>query len=179
MPPRFLWRGADVYLPIQMTNQYEVQGQRYFALVGRLKPGVTEAQATAELKPVFAEFSQTAPFIFPKTLRVGILPFDEMFKSDLSSTLHLLLGAVFVLLFIACVNVSSLLLARAVNREREFVVRAAIGASRFTLIRNALTESLLLAFAAMPVALAFAYAGLKAILRIVPPKLFPTKPLSP
>jgi len=173
MPPRFLWRGADVYLPIQMTNQYEVQGQRYFALVGRLKPGVTEAQATAELKPVFAEFSQTAPFIFPKTLRVGILPFDEMFKSDLSSTLHLLLGAVFVLLFIACVNVSSLLLARAVNREREFVVRAAIGASRFTLIRNALTESLLLAFAAMPVALAFAYAGLKAILRIVPTETIP------
>ena len=57
---------------------------------------------------------------------MGILTFDEMFKSNLSSTLHLLLGAAFVLLFIACVNVSSLLLARAVNREREYVIRASV-----------------------------------------------------
>ncbi|HEY1903711.1 MAG TPA: ABC transporter permease [Terracidiphilus sp.] len=173
MPPRFLWRGGDVYLPIQMTNDYEVDGQRYFALVGRLKPGVTEAQATAELKPIFDDFSKTAPRIFPKTLRVGILTFDEMFKSNLASTLDLLLGAAFVLLFIACVNVSSLLLARAVNREREFVVRAAVGASRPRLIRHALTESLLLALTAMPPALAFAYAGLRATLRIVPTETIP------
>lgn len=173
MPPRFLWRGADVYLPIQMTNQYEVQGQRYFALVGRLKFGVTDAQAVAELRPIFTEFAQTAPRIFPTNLTLGILPFDQMFKSDLSSTLHLLLGAVFILLFIACVNVSSLLLARAVNREREYIVRAAIGASRMRLVRNALIESLLLALAAMPVALAFAYAGLRAILRIVPTDTIP------
>ena len=173
MPPRFLWRGGDVYLPIQMTNEYEVQGQRYFALVGRLKLGVTEAQAAAELKPIFDDFSKTAPRTFPKTLQVGILPFDEMFKSNLASTLHLLLGAAFVLLFIACVNVSSLLLARAVNREREFVVRASVGASRQRLIRHALTESLLLALTSMPVALLFAYAGLKATLRIVPTETIP------
>ncbi len=173
MPPRFLWRGADVYLPIQMTNEYEVQGQRYFALVGRLKPGVTEARAIAEFRPIFDDFSKTAPFIFPKNLRVGILTFDQMFKSDLSSTLHLLLGAAFVLLFIACVNVSSLLLARAVNRDREFVVRAAVGASRMRLARQALTESLLLALAATPIALAFAYVGLKATLRIVPTETIP------
>ncbi|HXR39921.1 MAG TPA: ABC transporter permease [Terracidiphilus sp.] len=173
MPPRFLWRGGDVYLPVQMTNDYEVQGQRYFALVGRLKPGVTEAQATAELQPVFDDFSKTSPFVFPKNLRVGILAFDEMFKSNLASTLHLVLGAAFVLLFIACVNVSSLLLARAVNRERESVIRASVGASRQRLIRHALTESLLLALASMPVALAFAYAGLKATLLIVPAETIP------
>jgi len=173
MPPRFLWRGADVYLPIHMTNEPEVQGQRYFALVGRLKPGVTEAQAAAEFKPVFDDFIKAAPFRFPKNLRLGILPFDEMFKSNLSSTLHLILGAAFVLLFIACVNVSSLLLARAVNREREYVIRASVGASRQRLLRHALTESFLLAFAALPVALAFAYAGLQATLRIVPTDTIP------
>jgi putative ABC transport system permease protein len=173
MPPRFLWRGADVYLPIQMTNAYDIEGQRYFSLVGRLKPGVTDAQAAAELKPIFNEFSETSPFIFPKNLGLGILPFDEMFKSDLASTLYLLLGSVFVLLFIACVNVSSLLLARAVGREREFVVRASIGASRMRLVRHALTESLLLALAALPVALGFAYLGLQAILRIVPTDTIP------
>ena len=173
MPPRFLWRGGDVYLPIQMTNEYEVQGQRYFALVGRLKPGVTEAKAITELTPIFQDFSKTAPFIFPKDIRLGILTFDQMFKSDLANVLHLLLGAALVLLFIACVNVSSLLLARAVNRDREFVIRAAVGASRVRLIRHALTESLLLAMTATPIALAFAYAGLRATLRIVPTETIP------
>ncbi len=173
MPPRFLWRGADVYLPVLMTEEYSVEGQRSFALVGRLKPGVTDAQAEAELRPVFDEFSKNVPFIFPKNLRLGILPFDEMFKSNLASTIHLLVGSVFVLLFIACVNVSSLLLARAVRREHEFVVRASIGATRVRLARNAFIEGLLLALASLPVALGFAYAGLKLILRIVPTDTIP------
>ncbi|HET6207247.1 MAG TPA: ABC transporter permease [Terracidiphilus sp.] len=173
MPPRFLWRGADVYLPVQMTNEATVQGQRYFALVGRLKPGVTDAQAATELRPIFQEFSLSAPYIFPKNLGLGILPFDEMFKSNLASTIHLLLVSVFVLLFIACVNVSGLLLARAVKREHEFVVRASIGASRVRLIRQALTESLLLALTSLPVALGFAFVALKTILRIVPTDTIP------
>ena len=173
MPPRFLWRGGDVYLPIQITNTPEVHGQHFFAMVGRLKQGVTEAQATAELTPIFADFAKTDPHGYPKDLRLGIMPFDQMFQSGLASTLYLLLGAVGVLLLIACVNVSSLLLARAVNREHEFVVRAAIGASRMRLVRYALTESLLLAAVAMPVALAFAYAGLQATLRIVPAETIP------
>ena len=173
MPPRFLWRGADFYLPIQMTNAPEIEGQRYFALVGRLKPGVTEAQAQAEFRPIFDDFYKTAPFVFPKNINLGILPFDEMFKSDLASTLYLLLASVFVLLFIACVNVSSLLLARAVNREHEFIVRASIGASRARLIRHAVTESLILALTALPVALLCAWLGLQAILRIVPADTIP------
>jgi predicted permease len=96
-----------------------------------------------------------------------------MFQSDLASTLYLLLGSVFVLLLIACVNVSSLLLARAVNREHEFTVRASIGAPRIRLARLAFTESLLLALAAAPVALFFAYAGLKVVLRIIPQGTIP------
>jgi putative ABC transport system permease protein len=173
MPPRFLWRGGDVYLPIDMTNSKAVEGQRYFALVGRLKPNVTDAQAVAELQPVFNDLAKAEPDHFPKNLHLGIMPFDQMFQSGLASTLYLLLGSVFVLLLIACVNVSSLLLARAVNREHEFVVRSAIGASRFRLVRYALTESLLLVLVAMPLALAFAYAGLQATLRIVPTETIP------
>jgi putative ABC transport system permease protein len=173
MPPRFLWRGGDVYLPIQMTNEESIQGQHNFALVGRLKPGVTEAQAASELQPVFRDIARRVPRAFPDDLRVGIMPFDLMFQSDLAETLYLLIGAVAVLLLIACVNVSSLLLARAVHREHEFVVRAAIGASHLRLMRYALTESLLLASMAMPVALGFAYVGLKATLRIVPAETIP------
>ena len=168
MPPRFLWRGGDLYLPVQITNAPEIQGQHYFTLVGRLKPGVTEAQAAGELKPIFDDFRRTSPSIFPAELRLGIMRFDEMFRSGLGDTLHLLLGAVFVLLLIACVNVSSLLLARAVGREHEFAVRASLGASAWRLARSALTESMVLALAAMPAALLFAYAGLQVMLRLVP-----------
>jgi len=173
MPPRFLWRGGDVYLPIDMTDQEEVQGQRSFAVVGRLKPGVTDAKASAELQLIFRDFVMKAPRAYPRDLRVGIMSFDEMFKSGLAGTLYLLLGSVVVLLLIACVNVSSLLLARAVQREHEFVVRASIGASRARLVRHALSESLLLAIVSMPVALGFAYAGLQAMLRIVPADTIP------
>lgn len=173
MPPRFLWRGGDIYLPVQLTNAAEIEGQRYFTLVGRLKPGVTDAQAAAELKPIFDDFRKTSPNMFPPEMRLGIMTFDQMFRSDLGDTLHLLLGAVFILLLIACVNVSSLLLARAVGREHEFALRASLGASPWRLARSALTESLVLAVAAMPVALLFAYAGLQAMLRIVPKGTIP------
>ena len=177
MPPRFLWRGGDVYLPIDMkvmdAGGETVQGQRSFAVVARLKPGITEAKVSAELQLVFDDFRRTAPWIFPKDLRVSTMPFDEMFQSGLASTLYLILGAVVVLLLIACVNVSSLLLARAVHREHEFVVRASIGASRGRLIRHALTESLLLALVTMPAALVVAYVGLQAMLRIVPVDTIP------
>lgn len=173
MPPRFLWRGGDVYLPIRMTNSDEIEGQRYFALVGRLKPGVTEAQAAAELQPIFNDFAKNEPHIFPQRMTLGIMPFDEMFRSALGKTLYLLLGSVFVLLLIACVNVSSLLLARAVKREHEFIVRASIGASRLRLLRSALTESLLIALCTLPVALSFAYAALNIMLRIIPPDTIP------
>ena len=173
MPPRFLWRGGDVYLPIQMTNTPVIEGQHYFTLVGRVKPGVTDAQAAGQLKPIFDDFRKSSPGSFSAELRLGIMPFDEMFRSGLGDTLYLLLGAVFVLLLIACVNVSSLLLARSVGRGHEFAVRASLGASPWRLARAALTESLALALAAMPVALLFAYAGLEAMLRIVPADTIP------
>ena len=101
------------------------------------------------------------------------MPFDQMFQSGLAVPCYLLLGSVVVLLLIACVNVSSLLLARAVQREHEFVVRAAIGASRMRLMRHALAESLVLAMVTMPLAIGFAYVGLQAMLRIVPVETIP------
>lgn len=168
MPTRFLWRGADVYLPSAITADKEIEGHSRVTLVGRLRPGVTDAQAAGELQLIFADFMRQDPHRYPKNLRVGLMPFSEMFQSGLAGTLYLLLGAVFVLLLIACVNVSSLLLARAVRREHEFVLRAAIGASRTRLFRQAMVESLLLMGISIPVALVFAYGGLQAMLHLVP-----------
>lgn len=145
--------------------------------MGRLRPGVTDAQAGAGLKPVFDDFAKSAPRDFPRTspkdLRIGIMPLNEMRRSELANTLHLLLGSVFILLLIACMNVSALLLARAVQRQQEFVIRASIGVSRWSLIRSSLIESLLLATATIPVALTFAWLGLQATLRFVPTEFIP------
>jgi putative ABC transport system permease protein len=173
MPPRFLWRGADVYLPLNFNGDTATQGPRYYAFVGRVRPGVTDAQAATTLQPLFNDFRKEAPAVYPVNMRLGLLRFPQMFASDLHDVLELLLGAVVLLLLIACANVSSLLLSRAVAREREFAVRSAVGASAWRLIRAAFTESLALALIALPVALAFAYANLQIILRIVPAETIP------
>jgi predicted permease len=173
MPPRFLWRGADIYLPVPITSDSERQGPGRYAVVGRVRPGVTEAQATVALQPLFNDFRKENPAAYPAQMRIGLMPFSKMFASGLTDVLHLLLGAVVLLLLIACANVSSLLLARAVAREREFAVRSAVGASAWRLVRAAFTESLALALIALPVALAFAYASLQIILRIVPAETIP------
>lgn len=178
MPQRFLWRGADVYLPVAITPVPEIQGHSRLTLVGRVRPGVTDAQAAGELQPLFNDFVKQDPHRHPKNLRIGgLMPFAEMFQSGLAGTLYLLLGAVLVLLLIACVNVSSLLLARAVRREHEFVLRAAIGASRLRLFRQVIVESLLLMAISVPMAILFAYGGLNAMLHLVPADTIPDEAL--
>lgn len=177
MPQRFLWRGADVYLPTWITPDLQIDGHPNFTLVGRLKSGVTEAQAAQQLQPIFNDFVHQDPHRFPQNLRVGLMSFDQMFQSGLTGTLELLIGAVFVLLLIGCANVSSLLLANAVKREHEFVVRSALGSSRVRLVRQVMIESILLGLLSVPFSLAFAYAGLQAMLRLVPSDTIPDEAL--
>ncbi len=173
MPPRFLWRGSDLYLPLALDSDTATQGPGVYAVVGRVRPGVTGAQAAVALQPLFNDFRKQNPAVFPAKMRVGLLAFPQMFASGLEDVLKLLLGAVVLLLLIACANVSSLLLARAVSRDREFALRSALGASAWRLRRAVFTESLALALIALPVALGFAFISLQVILRIVPAETIP------
>jgi predicted permease len=173
MPKRFMWRGADVYIPTRFQRGQIVEGVRSVHLLGRLKPGITSAQAEADLTPIIEDLRKQQPNEFPQPFRVSLLPFTETFPSGITGDIWVLFGAVAFLLLIACANVSNLLLSKAAARQKEMGVRVALGANRSRIVRQLLTESLLLALIAGAIGSALAYAGLPAILKIVPPNTIP------
>jgi predicted permease len=175
MPPRFLWRGADVYLPVVYHRGQTIDDVRIVHLLGRLKPGATKAQAETDLRPVIQAMRDRQPQTGQAGFRIQLLSFKETFRSPLRSALWLLLGAVALLLLIACGNVSNLLLARTSTRAREIAVRTSLGASRGRVIRQLLTESVVLAAAGGLLGVAIAYGSLEALLLIIPPDMIPAE----
>jgi predicted permease len=167
---RFTWGDGDVYLPMKVTGDTV---KAYYAGV-RLKPGVTHAQADAALAPLIAAFEKETPRHFPTEHgKLHVIGLNEDFMHQLGGTLALLFGAVGLLLLIGCGNVSILLLARATARQHEFAVRSAIGASRRRVIRQLLTESLLLSVTGAALGLLFAYKTVAIIVANLPEFSFP------
>jgi putative ABC transport system permease protein len=173
MPQRFMWRGADVYLPVVFHRGAITENVHDVHVLGRVKRGVTDAQAEADLRPIVEELKREDPSSFPKQWRVQLRSLKETFPSGINDALWILFGAVGLLLLISCVNVSNLLLAKASSRQREIAVRASLGASRMRLIRQFLTESLVLAAAGGLLGILVSYAGLKGIIAMVPPNTIP------
>jgi predicted permease len=167
---RFTWGDGDVYLPLKVTGD---QARSYYAGV-RIKPGVTHAQADAALQPLILQFAKETPHNFPLDfVRVHVVGLNEDFVKQLGGTLYLLFGAVALLLLIGCGNVSILMLARAASRQHEFAVRAAIGASRKRIIRQLLTEALMLSLTGAGLGLVMAYKLVAVIVANLPEFSFP------
>jgi putative ABC transport system permease protein len=173
MPPRFMFRGADVYLPILYRTGEKPEGVESLGLAARLKPGVTASQAEADLAPIVQDLTKLVPGRYPAAWRVSLMTFKETFPSGIRDILWIMFGAVGLLLLMACVNVSNLLLAKASSRQREMAVRSALGGSRARIVRQLLTEHLLLALTGGLLGVFASYAGLKAILAVVPPNMIP------
>lgn len=167
---RFAWGDGDVYLPLKITGD-QVKG--FYAGV-RLKPGITHAQANAALEPLIREFAKETPRHFPiNFLHMHVVGLNEDFVKQLGGTLYLLFGAVALLLMIGCGNVSILLLARATARQQEFAVRSAVGASQSRIVRQLLTEALLLSLTGAGLGLMLAYRIIAFIVAHLPEYSFP------
>jgi putative ABC transport system permease protein len=149
MPPGFstpTWSG-ELITPLGLDDQtWQLRAVHFLTLVGRLKPGVTLPQANAELATIGARIAAAHPETNAGT-GITVLPVQQAVTGDVRPALLVLLGAVAFVLLIACANIANLLLARAAGRAREMAVRAALGAGRRRLMRQLLTESLLLATA--------------------------------
>jgi putative ABC transport system permease protein len=179
MPRRFGWGDGHVFIPVKPTRAETpvVAGEfpPVWYLMGHLKPGVSERQAQADLTVVANQLAQVYPKSYPERFVVKIVSATDMVVGHFRATLYLTLGAVALLLMISCANLANLLLARATTREKEFAVRAALGASRWRLIRQLMVESMILSICGGALGIALAAVGLNSIVSLMPPIIIPAE----
>jgi len=175
MPPRFGWFTNEAFwLPLR-TDLKDTSG---IAVIMRLAPGVTQHSAEQQLNQLNIQLAAERPDDYPKgQLRTVLLNYMDITTAsgEMSDSLHLLLAAVGLLLLIACVNVANLQLARTTRRAREIAMRLAIGAGRGRLVRQLLTESVLLSVVGGTLGVLFAVGATRLIVALIPPDYVPNE----
>jgi predicted permease len=170
MPSRFAWQAPDMWVPLALRRGATPPGERPFAYQAYLAQGVTLAEASAAMTAIAQRRARLYPDQYPERVRVDVLDLRYRVVGRFSNVLFTLLGAVVLLLFIACCNVANMLLARATTREREMTLRAALGGGRLRLMMQLLTESALLAVAGAAGGCLLAWGGIQAVASILPPQ---------
>ena len=161
---------ADVLIPMQADPESINQGH-YLSVAGRLKPGVTRAVAQAQVTAAGEQFRRDYPKWMDANEGVAVVPMRDAMVGDVRTALLVLSGAVGLVLLIACANVASLLLARASVRQRELAIRGAVGATRGRVVRQMLTESMVLAALGGVLGFALGAWGVRELLTLVPGNL--------
>jgi putative ABC transport system permease protein len=174
MPPDFHFPSAKTQLWIPLDLDPRIVGVywggSFMPLIGRLRDGVTIEQARAEVRATLPRIRGMFPWKMPDLLWAGsaVVPLQQSIVGDISTTLFTLLGAIVLVLLIACANVTNLLLARAATRQREIAVRAALGAGRWRICRQLLTESVILAICGGGLGLLLAINGVSWLKLLLP-----------
>jgi len=175
MPPRFGWFTSDgFWLPLSPLRT----DLPWMMPIVRLAPGVTAAAATEQLHAINRRFAETRPDSFPKsgfTTKLNNYLDITVASGEMSNSLRLLLGAVGFLLLIACANVANLQLARGVSRARELAVRMSVGADRRRVLRQLLTESVLLSVIGGALGVLFAFGAIRVIVALMPENYVPNE----
>jgi putative ABC transport system permease protein len=178
MPPRFAWGDADMWIP-EKPDRASAKGEfgfpQFWFVMGHLKPGVSEKEAQADFTVIANRLAKEYPTEYPKQFTVQIQSLTDLVVGQFRMTLYIVMAAVGLLLLIGCGNVANLLLARATGREKEFAIRAALGAGRWRLVRQLLVESGILALGGALFGTLMAWGGLKGIVAAMPEEVIPAE----
>ncbi|MBK9316613.1 MAG: ABC transporter permease [Acidobacteria bacterium] len=166
MPAVNAIQNADIFLPLPMSETAQsIRTNEDFNIFAKLKPGISVAQAQADMNLIAGRMKEQYPEVYPPHggLTISVVPLLDQVVGDVKLVIYVLFGAVGFVLLIACANVANLLLARSAVRQKEIAVRSAMGAGRSRILRQLLTESMLLSLVGGALGLAFALLAVKAL----------------